>query len=172
MRKIFLSVILCAMAFVAKAQVESIDIKGSFRSDFGLGVGLTADLGNNFELSPSMNFYFWDCGTHIDFEGEFHYNIDLGKKFTFYPIVGFVICHTNLKDDHVCHYHPHLHAHEDPKHYYDGHTDFGVDIGCGIKYDFSRKCAGFIDLKYQWVNKDYDHNYDDTFFSLGVKLAI
>ena len=50
MKKIILSVILCAVAFVAKAQVESVDFKSNFRGDFGVGVGISADLGNNFEF--------------------------------------------------------------------------------------------------------------------------
>ena len=158
MKKIILSMILCAMAFVANAQVESIDIKGNFRSDFGLGVGLSADLGKNFEFSPNLNIYFWDGGTHLDLEGDFHYNIDLGKKFTFYPIVGGVICYVNPKDAHDPHGHE-IH--------YDSETNLGIDIGCGLKYDFSKSCAGFMDLKYQWVNGG-----DDTYFALGVKLAI
>ena len=91
MKKIILSMILCAVAFVAKAQIESVDFKSNFRSDFGVGAGITVDLGNDFEFSPSANLYFWDCGTHIDFEADFHYNIDLGKNFTLYPIAGGVL---------------------------------------------------------------------------------
>ena len=168
MKKIILSMILCAVAFVAKAQIESVDFKSNFRSDFGVGAGITVDLNNDFEFSPSANLYFCDCGTHIDFEADFHYNIDLGKNFTLYPIAGGVLCYTNLKDNHVCVHHP-RNPHDDK--YYDGKANLGVNIGCGLKYDFSKKCAGFMDIKYQWINED-DHAYDDTYVSLGVKIAI
>ena len=173
MKKVILSVILCAMAFVAKAQVESIDFKTNFRDDLGVGVGISADLGNDFEFSPSANFYFWDCGTHFDLEADFHYMIDLGHKFTLYPIAGALLCHTNLKDHHECPHHPHHLLHDDPD-YYDGHTNFGINIGCGLKYDFNKKIAGFVETKYQWVNndKDYCYDYDDLFLSVGIKIAI
>ena len=150
MKKIILSVILCAVAFVAKAQVESVDFKSNFRGDFGVGVGISADLGNNFEFSPSANIYFWDCGTHFDLEADFHYKIDLGHKFTLYPI------------------------HHDDKHYYDGHLNFGINAGCGLKYDINSKIAGFVETKYQWINNDDDYCYDynDAYLSLGIKIAI
>ena len=169
MKKIILSMIFCAVAFVAKAQVESVDFKTNFRSDLGVGAGITADIGKDFEFSPSADFYFWDCGNHIDFEADFHYKIDLGKNFTLYPIAGGVLCYTNLKDGHVCKHHPHAHPHDDK--YYDGKTNFGINIGCGIKYDFNKKIAGFIDTKYQWINEE-DHAYDETYLSIGVKFAI
>ena len=136
MKKIILSVILCAVAFVAKAQVESVDFKSNFRGDFGVGVGISADLGNNFEFSPSANIYFWDCGTHFDLEADFHYKIDLGHKFTLYPIAGAVLCYANLKDHHECPLHHPL-PHHDDKHYYDGHLNFGINAGCGLKYDIN-----------------------------------
>ena len=169
MKKIILSVILCAMAFVAKAQVESIDFKTNFRDDLGVGVGISAALGDEFEFSPSANIYFWDCGTHFDFEADFHYKIDLGHKFTLYPIAGGVLCYSNLKDGHTCPHHPHPLPHEDK--YYDGKTNFGVNIGCGIKYDINAKIAGFAETKYQWVNEDY-LDYERAYLSLGIKIAI
>ena len=169
MKKIIFSMILCAVAFVAKAQVESIDFKTNFRDDLGVVVGISAALGNDFEFSPSANIYFWDCGTHFDLEADFHYKIDLGHKFTLYPIAGAVLCYSNLKDGHVCPHHPHPLPHEDK--YYDGKTNLGVNIGCGIKYDINKKIAAFGETKYQWVNEDY-LNYDELYLSLGIKIAI
>ena len=173
MKKIILSVILCAMAFVAKAQVESVDFKTNFRGDFGVGVCISADLGNDFEFSPSANIYFWDCGTHFDFEADFHYNIDLGHKFTLYPIAGAVLCYANLKD-HIDEPHHHLHHPVDDKDYYDGHLNFGINVGCGLKYDINPKIAGFVETKYQWINNDGDYCYDynDGFLTLGIKVTI
>lgn len=167
MKKIFISMIFCVMAIAASAQVETLDIKANLRGELGLGIGLTADIGNDFEFSPSLNYEFWDCGTHLDVEGDFHYNVDLGKKFTFYPVFGLLLHYRAFDDDHW--HDPHHHHHD-----YDGHYDccneklrLGVDLGVGFKYDFSRKCAGFIEGKYQYVK----HN-SDSYFSMGVKIAI
>lgn len=142
MKKIFVTLMLGVMTLAASAQVKSIDIKGNLRNDFGLGVGITADLSKNFELSPSFNYYFGDSKYfHID--GDFHYNVALGNNFTFYPIVGLTYYH------------------------YDNDNNLGVDLGAGIKYDFNRKIAGFVEGKYQWVD-----GADDSYFSLGIKIAI
>ena len=171
MKKIILSMILCAMAFVAKAQVESVDFKSNFRGDFGVGAGISAAIGNEFEFSPSANIYFWDCGTHIDFEADFHYLIDLRHKFTLYPIAGGVLCYHKVKDHHKCDLPPH---HRHPDGHYKGETDFGINVGCGLKYDFNNKVAGFMETKYQWVNNADDdfYDYNDIYLSLGVKIAI
>ena len=125
------------------------------------------------EFSPSANLSFWDCGTHFDFEADFHYNIDLGHKFTLYPIAGGVLCYANLKDHHDTPHHHHLHHPEDSD-YYDGHINFGINVGCGLKYDINKKIAGFVETKYQWINNDDDYCYDynDAFLSLGIKVAL
>lgn len=142
MKKIFATLALCVMTIAASAQVKSIDIKGDLRSDFGVGVGITADLTNNFELSPSFNYYFGDYNYfHID--ADFHYNIGLGSNFTLYPIVGATYYHA------------------------DDYNKFGVDLGAGIKYDFTQKIAGFVEGKYQWVD-----GADDSYFSIGIKIGI
>ena len=142
MKKIFATLLLAVMTVAASAQVKSIDIKGNLRSDFGVGVGITADLTNNFEISPSFNYYFTDPSYfHID--ADFHYNIGLGSNFTLYPIVGATYFHA------------------------DDYNKFGVDLGAGIKYDFTQKIAGFVEGKYQWVDGG-----DDSYFSLGIKIGI
>ena len=142
MKKIFATLLLAVMTVAASAQVKSIDIKGNLRSDFGIGVGITADLTNNFEISPSFNYYFTDPSYfHID--ADFHYNIGLGSNFTLYPIVGATYFHA------------------------DDYNKFGVDLGAGIKYDFTQKIAGFVEGKYQWIDGG-----DDSYFSLGIKIGI
>lgn len=148
MKKIIASLMLGAFATAASAQVKTVDIKGDLRGDFGLGVGISADLTKNFEFSPSLNYYFIDNCTCLQLEADFHYNIDLGKEFTFYPVVGAGLQYA--KPDH-----------------WDGSTDFLINLGGGIKYDFSSNVAGFVECKYQWVDGG-----DDTYFSLGVKIGI
>lgn len=142
MKKILSTLVLCVMTLAASAQVKSIDIKGNLRSDFGLGIGISADLPKNFEIAPSFNYYFGDHDYfHID--ADFHYNVDLGSSFTFYPIVGATYYHA------------------------DDFDKFGIDLGAGVKYDFTKRLAGFVEGKYQWVDGN-----DDSYFSLGVKIAI
>lgn len=142
MKKLYATLIFCVMTLAASAQITSIDIKGNLRHDFGVGVGFTADLTNNFELSPSFNYYFNDEKFfHID--ADFHYNIRLERNFTIYPIVGTTYYHA----DHF--------------------NKLGVDLGAGMKYDFTKILAGFVEGKYQWVD-----GADDSYFSLGLKIGI
>lgn len=142
MKKIFSTLVLCVMTLAASAQVKSIDVKGNLRHDFGIGVGITADLTKNFELSPSFNYYFGD-NSYFHIDADFHYNVALGNNFTFYPIVGATYYHA--KD----------------------YNKFGIDLGAGAKYDFTSRIAGFVEGKYQWVD-----GADDSYFSLGVKIGI
>ena len=51
MKKLIASALLVASAATASAQIQSIDAKSSVRNDFGLGVGITADLTDNIEFS-------------------------------------------------------------------------------------------------------------------------
>ncbi len=148
MKKFLAALVLGVMAISASAQVKSIDVKGNLRHDFGVGVGITADLTHNFELSPSFNYYFGDVKFfHID--ADFHYNFDLGSNFTVYPIVGATYYHADGGE-----------GGED-------FNKFGIDLGAGVKYDFTKRIAGFVEGKYQWVDGG-----DDSYFSLGVKIGI
>lgn len=132
---------LVASTIAASAQITSVDVKANLRNDFGIGVGLSVPV-DKFEFSPSFNYYFTDNAFfHID--ADFHYNIDLGSDFTFYPIVGATYYHA--KD----------------------FNKLGVDLGAGVKYPFTEKITGFLEGKYQWVD-----GADDSYFSLGVKIRI
>ena len=88
MKKIIISMMLALVAVTASAQIKTVDIKGSLRSDFGLGIGITGDLSNKIEFSPSFNYYFIEDCTCFQLEADFHYNIPLGSGFKFYPLVG------------------------------------------------------------------------------------
>ena len=61
-------------------------------------------------------------------------------------------------------HHHHIHDHYDCC---NEKLRLGVDLGLGLKYDFSRKRAGFLEGKYQYVK----HN-SDAYFSMGVKIAL
>ena len=148
MKKIIFSLMLALVATASSAQIKSVDIKGNLRSDFGVGVGVSTNLGKNFEFAPAFNFYFPENATNFQFEADFHYNVDLSSGFTLYPIVGIGLNYAK------------------PKHH-DGETDFLVNIGGGLKYDFTSNIAGFIEGKYQWIDGG-----DDTYFALGVKIGI
>jgi hypothetical protein len=147
MKKLFASALLAASVATASAQVQTLDFKGDLRSTFGLGVGITADLTDNIEFSPAANFYFDDV-TNVQAEADFHYKFDLGDDFTLYPLVGAGLDFNNAKDS-------------------KSDINFLVNLGCGVKKDFTSKFAGFVECKYQWVG-----GHGDTYFSLGVKLAI
>lgn len=147
MKKLIASALLVASAATASAQIQTIDFKGDLRSKFGLGVGVTADLTDNIEFSPAANFYFGDI-TNVQAEADFHYKFDLGDDFTLYPLVGAGLDFNNAKDS-------------------KSDVNFLVNLGCGVKKDFTSNLAGFVECKYQWVGGG-----GETYFSLGIKLAI
>ena len=148
MKKIIISMMLALVAVTASAQIKTVDIKGSLRSDFGLGIGITGDLSNKIEFSPSFNYYFIEDCTCFQLEADFHYNIPLGSGFKFYPIVGIGLDYAKPKE---C----------------DGETNLLVNLGAGINYKFSSNVTGFVEGKYQWIDGG-----DDSYFSLGIKLGI
>jgi len=148
MKKILFTLTLCVMTLAASAQVKSIDIKGDLKSDFGLGIGITSDLGKNIELAPSFNYYFTDGGTCGTIEADFHYDFAVANNWNVYPIAGVAL-----------HYF-------DPE-VGDATTKFGVNLGVGTEYYVTGNVAAFCEAKYQWVD-----GYDDTYFSLGVKIGI
>lgn len=148
MKKILVSLVLCVMAIAANAQVKSVDIKGDLKDDFGLGVGVTADLVKNFEIAPSFNYYFVDNCTIFTVEADFHYDFQVANNWNVYPIVGAALHCAKPKGG-------------------DMSSKFGVNLGVGTEYQFTNRLAGFVEGKYQWVD-----GYDDTYFSLGVKVGI
>lgn len=148
MKKIFMAAVLSIVALAVSAQIKSVDIKGDLRSDFGIGLGISGDLTEKFEFSPALNYYFIDDVSNFQLEADFHYKLPVASDFSCYPILGIGLNYAKLKG---C----------------DGETDFLVNIGGGVKYDFTPNIAGFVECKYQWIDGG-----DDTYFSLGVKIGI
>lgn len=146
MKKIILSMILGIMAITASAQIKTVDIKGNLRNDFGIGGGITIGLNDKIDFSPALNYFFVDGdGNCWTTDADFHYNFGIAQDFRVYPILGGTLCHPAS-----------------------GSTiKFGINLGCGCQYDFTESFAGFVDLKYQYVD-----GWDDTYFSLGVKIAL
>lgn len=143
MKKIILSMILGIMAITASAQLKTLDIKGNLRNDFGIGAGVTLGITDKIDFAPAFNYFFAEGDANVwAIDADFHYNFNVGDNFQVYPILGATLFHA-------------------------GETKFGVNIGAGCQYDFTKKVAAFVDLKYQYVD-----GWDDTYFSLGVKLGL
>ena len=137
MKKILLLVILSISAFAANAGgVRSLDMKANLRHDFGLGLGVTFELPKNFEIAPSLNFYFND-GNMLTTDLDFRYRFELPKNFSLYPVLGLV----------------YFHAHD--------YNHIGMNIGAGFGYDINSHWAVGMELKYQYVDE-----WDDAYFSL------
>lgn len=156
MKKIFITMMLCVMTIAASAQVKSIDVKGDLRGDFGLGVGITANLFNELDIAPRFNYYFADHATVYTIDADLHYNFHVADKWTVYPIAGLAYYHCGYKSDWLV----------DGKKV-DSVDKIGCNLGVGCKYDITRAIGLFVEGKYQWID-----GYDDTYFSLGVNIAI
>ena len=151
MKKLIASAMLVASAATASAQIQTIDGKSSVRKDFGLGVGITADLTDNIEFSPSASYYFAGSSiTNLQAEADFHYKFDVGDEFTVYPLIGGGLDFDNTKDSH-------------------SDLNFLMNLGCGLKKEFTSSLAGFVECKYQWIG---GHGRDGAYLTAGIKLAI
>ena len=151
MKKLIASALLVASAATASAQIRTIDAKSSVRKDFGLGIGITADLTDNIEFSPSASYYFAGSSiTNLQAEADFHYTFDVGDEFTVYPILGGGLDFDNTKDSH-------------------SDLNFLMNLGCGLQKEFTTSLAGFVECKYQWIG---GHGRDGAYLTAGVKLAI
>ena len=151
MKKLIASALLAVSAATASAQIQTIDFKSSVRDNFGLGVGITADLTDNIEFSPSASYYFVGSSiTNLQAEADFHYKFDVGDEFTVYPLLGAGLNYDNTTDSH-------------------SDLNFLMNLGCGLKKDFSSSLAGFVECKYQWIG---GHGKDGAYLTAGVKLAL
>lgn len=151
MKKLIASAMLVASAATASAQIQTIDGKSSVRKDFGLGIGITADLTDNIEFSPSASYYFAGSSiTNLQAEADFHYKFDVGDEFTVYPLIGGGLDFDNTKDSH-------------------SDLNFLMNLGCGLKKEFTSSLAGFVECKYQWIG---GHGRDGAYLTAGIKLAI
>ena len=151
MKKLIASALLAVSAATASAQIQTIDFKSSVRDYFGLGVGITADLTDNIEFSPSASYYFAGSSiTNLQAEADFHYKFDVGDEFTVYPLLGAGLNYDNTTDSH-------------------SDLNFLMNLGCGLKKDFSSSLAGFVECKYQWSG---GHGKDGAYLTAGVKLAL
>ena len=151
MKKLTASALLAISAATASAQIQTIDFKSSVRNDFGLGVGITADLTDNIEFSPSASYYFAGSNiTNLQAEADFHYKFDVGDDFTVYPLLGAGLNYDNTTDSH-------------------SDLNFLMNFGCGLKKEFTNSLAGFVECKYQWIG---GHGRDGAYLTAGIKLAI
>ena len=151
MKKLIASALLAVSAATASAQIQTIDFKSSVRDYFGLGVGITADLTDYIEFSHSASYYFVGSSiTNLQAEADFHYKFDVGDEFTVYPLLGAGLNYDNTTDSH-------------------SDLNFLMNLGCGLKKDFSSSLAGFVECKYQWIG---GHGHDGAYLTAGVKLAL
>lgn len=139
MKKLFVSALVALSAVSASASgLGSVDMKANLRSDFGLGAGVTFLLPKNFEVAPSLNYYFNDSHT-LTIDGDFRYRFDLPRNFSVYPLAGPVYFHA------------------------DDVNKIGLNLGGGFGYDINSKWRIGAELKYQFV----DH-WDDLYLTIGA----
>jgi len=141
MKKIFALTMVCMLSIAALAQnfkIKSFDVKGNFRSDFGIGAGVTMGV-DVFDFSPSYNYYFNSNSNYWTLDADFHYNFVAARDVAIYPIAGLAL----LSDGDV--------------------TKIGADIGAGINYDLNSEWSLKAELKYQVIK-----NWDELYLSVGA----
>jgi len=143
MKKLFLFAIAGIMTVVVSAQeVKTIDFKGDFRSDFGIGTGITLGLVDPIDFTPSFNYYFGDNSNYWTIDCDFHYNFKV-NAVELYPIAG--ICFFHGKNN----------------------TNIGADLGGGIAYRLNSEWTLKGELKYQSVK-----HWDDLYISIGLSYNL
>lgn len=141
MKKLFMLIMVFMLAIAASAQnfeLKSLDMKGNFRSDFGMGVGVTMGV-DVFDFSPSYNYYFNSANNYWTIDADFHYNFIVARDVKVYPIAGLAILNC------------------------DSSTKIGADLGCGVNYNLNREWSLKGELKYQVIK-----NWDDLYLSAGL----
>jgi len=122
------------LVYGTEVEKGGIDIRGDIR------------INQNWAIVPNINFFFPESSdnfksgfTGINIDG--HYLVDLGSGANVYPLFGLNFGHSSFKN-----------KINDTK---STNTELGINIGGGIEYFFSRKVAGFFELKYVIIT-DYD----------------
>ncbi len=139
MKKLLFTALLAISAMAAQAAgLRQIDMRANMRSDFGLGVGVTFQLPMNFEVAPTLNYYFNDVHT-LTIDADFRYRFELPRNFDIYPLAGPLFFHC------------------------DDVNKIGLNIGGGFDYNINSAWAIGLELKYQYVN-----HWDDFYMSIGA----
>lgn len=152
MKKVFLSLALCAVAFAASAQLKSVDAKLDLRGETGFGVGATVGLGEKLELAPSVSLFFpsshytmytADVNVHYILPFDIHENLEL------YPLAGVGYFHYSFDYGDIDW----------------SHNELLVNVGAGARWHFNDQWAAFAEEKYQIVQ-----DYNDNFLSVGISF--
>ncbi|HIR38553.1 MAG TPA: porin family protein [Candidatus Limisoma gallistercoris] len=139
MKKLLISALLAVSAIAVQAAgLKQLDMRANLRSDFGLGVGVTFQLPKNFEVAPTLNYYFNDVHT-LTIDADFRYRFELPRNFDLYPLAGPIYFHC------------------------DDVNKIGLNIGGGFAYNINSAWAIGLELKYQYV----DH-WDDVYLTIGA----
>lgn len=148
MKKLLFSLVLCLLTVSASAQVKSVDAKFGLRSESGLAVGITAGIGENFEIAPAINFFFPSAGNMFVADVDLHYLLPkITEQLDLYPIVGVGYFHYGF----------------DKADIKVSENQASFNIGFGARYCIADHWAVFAEEKIQIIN-----GYNSNFLSLGI----
>lgn len=138
MKKFLIAAFVCCSAMSASAVgLRSLDMTANVRHDFGVGIGVTMQLPLDFEFAPAMNYFFSDDNV-LTIEGDFRYRFGLPRNFSIYPLAGIAYMHA------------------DPGH---SVNKLGLNIGAGFSYDINSRWTAGAEMKYQYMDDDWDDAY-------------
>lgn len=157
MKKILLTLVCCLMSLTAFAQIKSIEIMADYRAgiigpkgDPGIGVGLTWELAENFDVVPRFHWYLDNDATKFNAEIDFHYNFtEISDNFYLYPIVGGGLYHF-FSDEH-------------------NRIKALANLGGGIGYPLNDHFNLFGEIKYQIIAGET--SVSGTYISAGLSYC-
>lgn len=153
MKKVFLSLALCLVTLCTSAQqLKSAEGRLNLRGDdAGFGYGVTFELDDNFELSPSLSIVFPNNAFVLTTEVDLHYLLpEFVENLEIYPLTGIGFFYKNWDYDD-----------------WPNQSKFLINIGSGARWHFSDQWAVFAEEKIQFVNSSNTDNY----FVTGISYS-
>ncbi len=157
MKKILLTLVCCLMTVVSFAQIKSVDVMADYRAgiigpkgDPGIGLGLTWELAENFDMVPRFHWYLDGDATKFNAEVDFHYNFtEVFDNFYLYPVVGGGLYHY-FSDDHK-------------------RIKALINAGAGIGIPLNDSFNFFGEIKYQIIAGE--NRVSGTYISAGISYC-
>ena len=162
MKKVLLTIVLCAMALVGYAQKGEMMAGAQFILGAGQGI-TTPGLGAKFSysitdpwrLAASANYGFKNKGISTwDVNVDAHYQFFFGKGMRAYPLAGFTVMgyHYGITPEEGF-YGDYDMGDSKATHYSANSTCVGVNLGGGFQYDINNAWAVYTEMKGQLVSK-------------------
>lgn len=117
-----------------------LEIPSGFDFRPGIKIKYGYEIVRRLYIEPNFNIFLRGGDTIWDINTDLTYKIYPGKKFNFYPIIGFTMAREKWKRWELTH----------------KETQYGANFGIGFGYDVTDKWFVNVDFKYSTTDIDYE----------------